>query len=189
NGRRLRSDDFYSHLARVDHTFSQNHRLSVRVNANSLHEIANNNFDNVATGTNRYRVNRGASLDHVWVAGPSMVVNLRYGYTRWQERRPAISEGYDLNSLGFVSAWANSRSADVRTIPTVTVAGMSGLGGTWGYNEAYDTHTFAANASKTFGNHNLRFGGDLRVYKEARRDEGNAFGTWGFSTTWTRGPL
>jgi hypothetical protein len=117
------------------------------------------------------------------------VVGLRYGYTRWQETLPATSEGFDLATLNFAHGWANYRSADVRTMPPLAVTGMAALGGTWGYIEAYDTHTFAGNVSKTMSNHSLRFGADYRVYREARRDEGNAVGAFNFGTTWTRGPL
>ena len=160
NGRRMKTDDFFSNLVRIDHNIGQSHRLFFRVNQNSLHEVANNNFNNLATGTNRYRVNRGAALDDVWVVSPSTVVGMRYGYTRWAERRPALSDGFDLATLGFAPAWANARSADIRTMPPLSVAGMASLGGTWGYKEAYDTHTFAGNVTKIIGPHSLRFGVD-----------------------------
>ncbi|MEK7405010.1 MAG: carboxypeptidase-like regulatory domain-containing protein [Acidobacteriota bacterium] len=189
NGQRLRADDFYSHLGRVDHHIGQSHRLFVRVHGNDLHELANNNFNNIATGTNRYRWNRGASIDEVWVAGPSLVMELRYGLTRWSEWRPALSDGFDLSTLGFAPAWANARSKDIRTMPPISVSGAASLGGTWGYAEAYTTHTLAANVTKAAGNHSIRFGVDFRVYQESRRDEGNAVGSFNFGATWTRGPL
>jgi len=189
NGRRMKTDDFFSNLVRIDHNIGQSHRLFFRVNQNSLHEVANNNFNNLATGTNRFRVNRGAALDDVWVVSPSTVVGVRYGYTRWAERRPALSDGFDLAALGFAPAWANARSADIRTMPPLSVAGMASLGGVWGYKEAYDTHTFAGNVTKIIGPHSLRFGADVRVYRETRRDEGNAVGAFNFGSTWTRGPL
>jgi hypothetical protein len=189
NGQRLKTDDFYSYLGRIDHNIGQSHRLFFRLNHNNLHEVANNNFDNIATGTNRYRKNYGAAIDDVWIVNPSTVVGMRYGYTRWSERRPALSEGFDLATLNFAPAWANARSADVRTMPPISVSGMASLGGTWGYIEAYDTHTFGANVTKTTGAHSIRFGADLRIYRETRRDEGNAVGSFNFGTTWTRGPL
>ncbi len=189
NGQRLKTDDFYSYLGRVDHNIGDSHRFFVRLNHNNLHEVANNNFNNIATGTNRFRSNYGAALDDVWIVSPSTVVGMRYGYTRWSERRPALSEGFDLATLGFSPQWTNYRSADIRTMPPISVSGMASLGGTWGYIEAYDTHTFGANVTKTAGSHSLRFGGDVRVYRETRRDEGNAVGSFSFGTAWTRGPL
>ena len=102
------------------------------MNHNNLKEVANNNFGNIATGTNRYRKNYGAALDDVWIVNPSTVVGLRYGYTRWREARPATSEGFDLATLNFAPGWANYRSADIRTMPPLAVTGMAGLGGTWG---------------------------------------------------------
>ncbi|HEU0140141.1 MAG TPA: carboxypeptidase-like regulatory domain-containing protein [Bryobacteraceae bacterium] len=189
NGQRLKTDDFYSYLGRVDHNIGESHRFFARLNYNQLHEVANNNFNNIATGTNRFRKNHGAAIDDVWIASPSTVVGFRYGYTRWSERRPALSDGFNLAGLGFSPEWANYRSADIRTMPPIGVSGMSGLGGTWGYIEAYDTHTFGGNVTKTIGSHSIRFGGDMRVYRETRRDEGNAVGSFNFGTTWTRGPL
>src|SRR5574340_197067 len=189
NGQRAKTNDFCSTLARVDHNIGESHRLFLRVNWNRLHEVANNNFNNIATGTDRFRLNRGAAVDDVWVVNPSTVVGVRYGYTRWSERRPAISAGFDLAALNFAPAWVNARSKDLATMPPLSVSGMASLGGTWGYIEAYDTHTLAANVTKTFGRHSLRFGIDYRVYRESRRDEGNAVGSFSFGNTWTRGPL
>ena len=55
-------------MARVDHAFSDKHRVFVRVHYDFWEEDKNDYFDNRINGIILNRINRGLALDDVFVA-------------------------------------------------------------------------------------------------------------------------
>lgn len=82
------SEDYYVHLVRFDHVFSENHRLFARIHYDWWEEDKDHWFgDYSAIVLNR--INRGFALDDVYVINPATVLNVRYGITSqdFPERR------------------------------------------------------------------------------------------------------
>jgi hypothetical protein len=185
-------EDYYVHLARVDHAFSANHRMFVRVHYDFWEEDKNDHFDNRINGIILNRINRGIALDDVLVITPALLANLRYGFTNQDFPERRTTQGFDLSSLGFSSGLTNLIDRSLAVVPRVTLGAFSTIS-PWesgdGTNSSF-THTFQANFTRLQSNHNIKFGADARVY----RSFGNRYPTqiapaFAFNTNYTRGPL
>lgn len=192
NGAATAKEDYYVHLARIDHAFSDQHRAFVRLNYDWWAEDKNHYFNNSAEGIILNRINRGLALDDVYVLSPSLVLNLRYGITAQEFPESRTSRGTDLAAIGFSPALTNLIDKSLMTLPRVGINGFSGLGN-WESGDGTNTsltHSITANLTKVAGPHNLKFGSDFRVY----RSFGNRFPQstapdLSFSSFYTQGPF
>ena len=201
--------DYSVHFVRFDHNFSENNRLFVRLDYDHQTENQSNFYGNLATGILLTRINHGLAVDDVLVLSPSHVLNLRYGITYTETPEQRRSSGFDLSSLDFSpSLIALLPDKSVATFPNVfmdtkqpspLLKGCQGsCTGTFsGFGNFRDgdgtttgiVHALAATLSTSHGNHNVRYGTDLRLYR--------SFGARGgydvspglrFLPTYTNGP-
>ncbi len=101
-----RGDDFYSINFRVDHVLADSQRFFVRYNRNNRVEYRGNWTGEIngirPTGNYLYRINDALNLDHVWTMSPSTLLNVRGGWSRFQEPSIRQHQGiFDPKSLGF----------------------------------------------------------------------------------------
>jgi hypothetical protein len=185
-------EDYYVHLAKVDHAFSANHRMFVRVNYDHWLEDKNNNYGNRISGIILKRINRGLALDDVYVLSPTLVLNVRYGITNQEFPEQRVTRGYDLSKLGFSSALTSLIDPNVATVPRFSAGGFSTVSG-WETGDGTNsgvTHTMSGTVTKLQGAHNLKFGADIRVYRAfGARYPAAASPDLPFNNTYTRGPL
>jgi len=186
-------ETYYVHFARVDHAFSDSHRLFARVNYDFWEEDRQRFFSPEVHGQIINRTNRGLALDDVFVPNPSMVLNLRYGITNQEFPERRVSEGFDLSSLGFSPALVNLVDKKLATIPRIGPSGYSSLS-IWGDmgdgTSTALTHSFAANITHLRGKHNWKYGADFRVYRAFNnRHPLDVSPDLSFTSTYTRGPL
>ncbi len=164
-------EDYWAFIARVDHAFSENHRVFLRVHRDYWQEDKNRAFNNDVVGVILNRNNKAVAFDDVYVLNPTLLFNFRYGltYQDFPERRP--SQGYDLSKLGFSQSLISLiQIKDKATIPNVTTGAFSALG-SWESGDgvtASTTNSFVGTFTKMNGNHTFRFGPEFRVYREAR---------------------
>ncbi|HEY2933180.1 MAG TPA: carboxypeptidase-like regulatory domain-containing protein [Acidobacteriota bacterium] len=185
-------EDYYVHLGRVDHAFSETHRMFVRFHYDFWEEDKNDHFGNRVNALILNRINRGLAVDDVLVLRPTLVLNLRYGITSQDFPEHRASRGYDLASLGFSPALVGLVEKPLATIPRVNAGGYSTLA-PWESGDGSNTsltHSLSANFTKLQGSHNLKFGADLRVY----RAFGNRFPQatapdLNYPSLYTRGPF
>lgn len=192
NGQLKSKEDYYVHVARVDHAFTENHRMFARVHYDFWEEDKNDHFDNRINGIILNRINRGIALDDVLVISPQLLANFRYGFTNQDFPERRVTQGYNLASLGFSPNLTGLIDQSLAVIPRVTLGGYSTIS-PWesgdGTNSSF-THTFQANFTRLQASHNIKFGMDARVY----RAFGARFPTqiapdFAFNTNYTRGPL
>ncbi|MFN0122953.1 MAG: TonB-dependent receptor domain-containing protein [Blastocatellia bacterium] len=186
-------------MARVDHAFSDRHRMFGRVHYDTWTErkglTGNTFFSPDVNGIQLNRNNVGLALDDVYSFSPSFVTNVRYGitYQKFPEKR--FSQGVDLGSLGFSSNLVNLAGDKSQTVvPRIQLGGFASLS-PWESGDGTNTgliHSFANTNTWLLGNHNLRFGADIRFY----RSFGNRYPTdiapdfnFGTSASFLRGPL
>lgn len=185
-------------MTRVDHTFSEKHRMFARVHYDTWTErkgIGGTFFSPDINGIQLNRNNAGLALDDVYSFSPSFVMNLRYGitYQKFPEKR--FSQGTDLSALGFSSNLVNLiAKKDAAVVPRVQLGGFATLS-PWESGDGTNTgliHSFANTNTWLLGNHNMRFGTDIRFY----RSFGNRFQTdiapdfnFATSASFLRGPL
>ena len=185
-------ETYWSTIFRFDHAFSDTHRVFVRFHKDYWEEDKNRTFNNDVNGIILNRNNKGIAIDDVYVFNPSFLMNLRYGvtYQDFPERR--VSQGFDLASLGFSSQLTNLIPSELATIPRTAVTPYQEFSA-WESGDGV-TASLIHNPVATFtwmkGSHNVRFGTDMRIYRENR----NRFNTavspqFTFNSTYTRGPL
>ena len=186
-------EETWDHLARFDHAFSSNHRMFFRMHTDFWEENKNHTFPNTpAAGIILNRRNKGMAFDDVYVINPAFLFNFRYGleFGDFIERRG--SRGFDLSTLGFSPQLAGLLDKTVSTFPNVQVGNLTQLGN-WESGDGGTsslTHSFAGTFTRLIGNHNLRFGSDLRVYRQnLHRFPLDTAPQLVFSSTYTRGPL
>ncbi len=183
-------EDYWAWITRVDHSFSEKHRVFLRVDRDYWQEDKNRNFNNDVNGVILNRNNKGIAFDDVYVFNPSFLLNFRYGltYQDFPERR--TSQGYDLSKLGLSSTVINqSQNKSIAPIPQITLAPFSTISA-WESQDgvtASTTNSFTANFTKLYGSHSFRFGPEFRVYRESRNRYGPALSPqYNFNANYTK---
>jgi len=183
------SNDFYQNMGRVDHVVNEKHRMFGRVTQSWLHFYRNNYFHNEVRGLDRYRKQRGAAFDDVYVFSPSFILNTKAGFTRFIETDNPQSLGYDLTKLGFPAALVSQLDKQAVAFPQIAIDAFMTMGEGTNYKSTTNYGSFSSAATWMRGNHSLKFGGEFRVLRDHYYNFGNAAPNIAFSTTWTRGPM
>ena len=186
-------ETYWTNIGRIDHAFSENHRIFVRMHRDYWQEDKNRFFgpDSIS-GVIHNRINRGAAFDDVYVINPSLLLNVRYGLTQQEFPEKRVSQGFDLASLGFNSSLVNAIDKATATFPRLNVAPWS-TASNWESGDG-TTASLIHNLNSTLtwnkGKHNLRFGFDWRNLRENRNRYPNGTSPdFSFNSTFTRGPL
>lgn len=190
----VRTDTYHSIMGRGDVNISQNGRLMIKWYGNDRVERKGNLFDNIGTGAILPRLNSGAMADYVHTLSNSVVVNTRFGWTRFADHEYRESTGYDIASLGFPPPVVSASLQPV--LPLVTFGdSTTSLGPTGGnragagFDEIFDSYQWFTSANMQKGRHAIKFGADVRFLREVAMNYGNSAGSYTFGTQWTRGPL
>jgi carboxypeptidase family protein len=185
-------EDYYVHLWRIDHSFSEKHRFFARFHYDWWEEHKNDNFLNGNNALILNRINKGVALDDVYVINSKMVLNLRYGltYQSFPERR--ASQGFDLTSLGFSPQLAGLVvDKDLATLPRVTITNYTTIA-PWETGDGTNTsmvHSVSAGLTRLEGRHNLKFGTEFRIYRAfGNRFPQSTAPDLSFNSTYTRDP-
>src|SRR5947209_6087581 len=197
--------DYNAWVGRIDHSFSDRNRAFIRLFQDRYLEADSAFYNNISGGLNLKRVNRGAVADDVLVLSPATILDLRYGITAEETPENRPSRGFNLASLGFSQNLLSLLNPESQTFPQVylntraptnrcTGACTGTFSGFGNFNSGDGTlsgyiHDWAATATTIHGNHSLRYGVDLRLYR--------GFGFFGgfdvspqlaFLPTYTNGP-
>jgi hypothetical protein len=126
------------------------------------------------------------------VFSASFLFNFRYGLTQQEFPERRVSRGFDLSSLGFSQNLTNLIDKQYAAIPNVNVSPLTAISGTEQGDGSTSslTHSFNGNFTWLKGDHNLRFGPELRVYREFRnRFTNDVSPRFDFNSEWGRGPF
>lgn len=186
-------ETYWTNIGRVDHAFSENHRIFLRFHRDYWQEDKNRFFgnDNI-TGVILNRINRGAAFDDVYVIKPTLLLNVRYGLTQQEFPERRVSKGFDLASLGFSPNLVNSIDKSIATFPRLNVAPWSVLSN-WESQDGTTAsliHNLNSTVTWNKSKHTVRFGFDWRNLRENRNRYANSTSPdFVFADTFTRGPL
>jgi len=194
-----RGDDFYSVSTRIDHQISASQKVFGRYTRNRRTEYRGNWTGEVngirPTGNFLYRNNDGLNIDHVWTISSGSLLNLRGGWSRFQEPSRRQHQGeFDATSLGFppaVSALFSETAYFPRfAITTNTDPTMASsydfLGDSFAGGTDTEIYSFQPTWTAIRGNHSVRTGYDYRVYREQQSPSLQAAGRYDFSGDFTR---
>jgi hypothetical protein len=190
----LNANQYNTYTSRVDHNFSDRHRLFGRFSMDRWYNEGGDQYGNIATGSITERMNRVAALDDVFVLSPTKVLDVRYGFTRVLfpiTQRSTGKVADILPSLGFSPEFTKLMSAGTMAFPTMAIDGgnYGGFGNGTDRRIFNNTHSLSGTLAWTRSSHNLRFGVDLRVEQlnggVQTRDNSPRVN---FNNTWTKGP-
>ncbi len=188
-----RTDTFHSESFRFDQTLSEKQRFFIRYTHNSRREARGNWTDVVngirPTGNFLFRINDGGAFDHVYNFGPTLVLNSRVGFSRFNEPSIRQHQGeFNPASLGFPQQTAALFGPE-QYLPRFEISGYSALGDSVGGGSTHNIYSAQSTLTKIAGRHSLRFGYDWRSYRENGFGAGHAAGRYDFGANFTRGPL
>jgi hypothetical protein len=175
---------------RIDQNITDKNKLFVRGSWYNRDSHYNDYFGTEATGINFKFISRQGVIDDVWTLNPTTVLNVRFGYNRFirsQDQDPD-ARGFDLTKLGLPASYNNLIPEDIRRFPRFDFPSNTILSN--GFSNEFrpvDTHSYAAVLNKSVENHAVKFGGELRVYREDDRFASNdQTGQFIFDNTYTR---
>jgi hypothetical protein len=179
----VRSDKFAGHMGRLDFNVSERNKLFWNMRFNDRLEDRGDRFGNDINGNFLSRTNWGTTFDDVHTFGPSLLGNVRFGWTRFVEGSTRQSTGFDPTTLGFPSYIAGNSSRLL--FPRIDFGQITDLSDSGGDKTPFDTFQIFGALTKIAGGHTLKFGTDLRRQIESSTSFGNSVGQYSFNTNWT----
>jgi hypothetical protein len=181
----VRTDTFPEISVRGDQNWSNSQHTFATVRYHHLTELTNPDFGvgNIASGTYNVRINKSASLDHVWTLSPTIILNLKSSVTRYEEPNHDAGAGFDPAQLGFGTNFTSLLAK--ASFPYIT--GIAGNFGTTQAGSVQNTtyYTWTASLTQVHGNHTFGYGAEYWVLQQGNRNIGNQ-GEFDFNGNWTR---
>jgi hypothetical protein len=183
---------FHNVLGRLDLLVSDRHKFFWNIRNNERAGTGINSLGyqvgSGPAGDRRFkRENWGSTFDDVFTITPTTVINTRANWTRFVEGNTNLFTGFNLSTLGLPpSLAANARQV---VLPRITFGRFSGVGQQGSAEDVFDIFQIFSSVTKVAGAHNLKFGTDLRLYRESSFNFADSVGRYDFRSTWTRGPL
>jgi len=182
--------NYNSLTGRVDQQFSGSNRMFGRFSYYKRDSIYNDYVGKNLAATNFQFISYQAVVDDVHIINPTTVLNVRYGYNRF-ERNSGQTDEYrnmDLTTLGFPSEY-NSLIPEIdRYFPRLDFDGTTMIDVAFGNDfRPVTTHSVSAVLNKTLSAHALKAGVDFRQYGEDSRSTANdQSGRYQFTNAYTR---
>ena len=203
SGKNATANDIW--VGRVDHNISDKHRLFGRVSGRQSQTLAAGlaaeNIAFPATGISTSPT-RSAIISLTSTFSPSLLGELRFGYTRIQNNSAPTSAGFDIASLGFPASVANA--VQYKEFPTIYVqqyvvgTGLSVQGGSSSdigtltssqpSNIPQDTWQSQYHVTWLRNRHKIKVGADLELMRLNSFNAITPTGTYYFDRVYTQGP-
>ncbi|MFN0104584.1 MAG: carboxypeptidase regulatory-like domain-containing protein [Bryobacteraceae bacterium] len=186
---------FNNTIGRLDVNLSDRHKFffgarnNLRVGSGG-NGFGKSVFDNPTAGNYLQRLNWGLTFDDVYTITSTFLMNSRVNWTRFVEPVTNFSLGYDSTSLGLPAYL--SANAPRKVLPRISFSSntsFTALGDTGGTELPFDIFQIFESFTKIQGKHSLKFGADVRQYRESQLSSGYTNGTFVFGNNWTNGPL
>jgi TonB dependent receptor len=194
NSPNARTDEYDQFTTRIDHSLSDNHKLSGRWLRNNRHELRG------LAGYKReaspffahYRRNMGGGMDLTSTISPTLVSNFKINFIRHEFAIDQYGDNFDITQLGFPATLKDQLARQF--FPGITMTDYDNTGGIgFGNGSRYtfsDASSFSETLNKTSGNHSLKFGGEVRILRDNYIQPTSSFGTFAFNKGFTqRNPL
>jgi hypothetical protein len=177
-----------SYNARVDHQITPAHSLMVRFGLQNPTVGEPNFWGNIGNPSlpALTQTRRSASLQHTFVASPSLLFTFQYGLTRQTGGRVAWSNGLDITELGFAASFRDHQQ--VRALPQFAITGYNTISGIPSIITTQLAHTFSETVSKVRGKHSWKAGYEYRGYYNNNRNTRNSHGSFSTTQAFTQGP-
>ncbi len=176
---------------RMDYVINSRNNLFFRYGQNPFQEFRGLVWPerSVAESSGNTPLNRNGrnwTADWTSTVSPATTFNLRAGLARWEEAGGnGYGTGFDPRQLGFSDALVGQFS--VLQFPGFGLGTYAQIGNgrpiSPGTNDAY---TLQPNLNHVAGKHFLKFGAEIREFRDNRANPGNASGFYNFGKNWTQ---
>ncbi|MGH9354444.1 MAG: TonB-dependent receptor domain-containing protein [Terriglobia bacterium] len=184
----------YQFDSRVDHTFSPKWQSFLTVSHawgySGAFSIYGTGAD-AAADTGDGPVNSGAwaiSMDHTITLSPTLILDMRYGFSRSTASRLPISLGFNPTTELGLPQYVTSQAAQ-RDLQFPTFGFSTGASEGSNYDDLIENpsaHIVLGNLTKVTGHHTIKFGGEYRKLYINFQQYGYADGQYNFDQTWTQ---
>lgn len=177
---------------RIDQNIGQNNHLFARGSYYDRVSVYNDYTGTAYSGVNFLFKARQGVIDDVHTFNSTTFLNLRFGYNRFirGQDQEADAQGFDLTQLWGPSAGAafnNLVPEDIRRFPRFDLSNGPLGNGMSNEFRPVDTQSYNAVLNKIWGSHAMKFGGELRIYREDDSFASNdQTGQFIFDNTYTR---
>lgn len=175
------TDDFKSHVARVDQNFGAKQRMFYRYVYNRRDQFGygDNRLPETSLGLDAQdpliRLNHGAVVDSVTTLSEKSILNLRVAYTRFiQAAYRERSSPFDPTTLGFPASFANQLPVSI--VPRFQFDQYPNFGPRNPSQNTTNTISFQPSLSRIAGNHSYRLGGEVRDLRVNAKGASFSFG-------------
>ena len=171
------------YVARIDHVFGEKDRIFARFLAQTDHEPTASIYptpgtDNYGVLAHNYYYNPSGTWYHNF--SPTLINEFRFTYSR----RQALSISAGANTT--LASQIGIQGTNAAFFPTVTLSGLAGFGNT-NQQERLQTpinsNQYVDNLSFQRGNHQFKFGGELRTSNNTDNYFPTAGGSFAFTNT------
>jgi len=177
---------YNSYLTRIDHVFSDRHRMSFSHSSNWGSERRNENSlpppalrsDNWPTHRNHYL----ATADDNLTLGSRTLLNFRVSFDRFNEPHDKEFGPTDQN-LGFRTPY---QLTPTPWYPRINITGSPDMFARGFRQTLNNIYGVQSTLSRTQGRHLLKTGAEFRLYQLIRKDVGNQNGSFSFNENFTR---
>jgi Carboxypeptidase regulatory-like domain/TonB dependent receptor-like, beta-barrel len=175
---------------RIDQNIGANDRLFVRGSWYKRVGAYNDYTGTPYSGVNFSFVSRQGVIDEVHTINSTTLLNVRYGYNRFiriSDQEPD-AQGFDLTSLGFPTSFNNLTPESTRRFPRFDFPANTILSnGLTNEFRPVGSHSVSAVLNKSMDQHSLKFGTEMRIYREDDSFKSNdQTGQFIFDNTYTR---
>jgi hypothetical protein len=183
-----------NYTTRIDQNFGAKDRFFWRYSQYTRDSSYNNYTGTNYIGDRFGFLSKQTVLDEVHTFNGSTILNVGYGFNRFSRitDAPEGQYGLDLTTLGFPSYYNGLVSEGIRRFPRLDFTCTSCTGATLGNghtneNRPVDSHSFKAVLNWARSRHAVKFGGDMRIYREDDNfKNNNQTGQFSFDNTYTR---
>lgn len=175
---------YNSYLARIDHHFSDRHRIFVSNTANWGVEFRNQNgfpIPSLRGNWPKHRNHYMGTFDDVFTFNPTTVLNVRVAFDRFNDYNP-IDYAALRSDLGIQTPF----QVVPPQYPYITIDGYQDFFPSTYSQSVNNIYSLQSTLSKTQGRHFLKFGGDFRVYRLNRIGLGDGNGRFDFNRGFTQ---
>ncbi|MBZ5584633.1 MAG: carboxypeptidase-like regulatory domain-containing protein [Acidobacteriia bacterium] len=131
------------------------------------------------------------SIDQTYTVSPTIIANLRYGFSRFANTHVPFSDGIDLTKLGFSQTYAQTAAMRGLEFPNVglssnlSIAGLGQAGWTRLFQYPMN-HSLTASVSKMTPRHMIKAGGEYRKLLINFAQYGYPSGSYTVDRGWTQ---
>lgn len=175
---------------RIDHDFNERRRVFGRYTRDNTFRGAANYYGNIAEiGTSDLNFLRhSAVVGWTEALSPALLLDARAGVNRYDTPRETRSLGFDVSSIG-LPAVLNTQ-VQLPVFPRFAPGDVTEIGAASDDQLMQGNDSYTANASLTWvrSAHNLKFGGETRIYRANNTQMCGAIQQYGFGRGFTQGP-